>query len=527
MHRQTRKVRFGKGTMIKDNKMPKAVTYTRVSTQEQVEGYSLEFQEKFCKDLAEKQGLKITRVFREKGASAKTVSGRPVLRSLLEFCKNKENNISNVLVYKYDRWSRNTADGLTIMAILAKQGIEVISATEPAENNAMGKAIRSMLLVMAEFENNQRAEKTTDGMKAAIEAGRWPWKAPIGYVHKLVNEKKAIVLIKGFKEILSRFFTEAATGVYTKSQLADKLNAWGFSKLWGSSATDKTTDKILQKKFYCGILEAKKWGIERPGIHTPVTDEEIWFRAYQNVYQAKQPRKTGNNDELFPLRGFILCGSCGKSLTGSFSTGNGGRYPYYHCAHKGCFKPTRASQENLHKLFVEELNQFTLSPVQSKLLQVKLTQKIERKIRLYKREEENKQLKVERLKTEKRDVLRSNARGLIDDDEARKLLEDLRDEEAVLRLEDNENRIDQKEAESVLHFIQYLTENMGRFWNQSLTPQKRRFQSLIFPEGTTYDGEKLRTTEIAESFRLIKSYSVSVEPLVSILEKIRTHFDNC
>jgi len=34
----------------------------------------------------------------------------------------------------------------------------------------------------------------------------------------------------------------------------------------------------------------------------------------------------------FPLKRFARCGRCGRSLTGSYATGRGGKkYPYYHC----------------------------------------------------------------------------------------------------------------------------------------------------------------------------------------------------
>jgi len=163
--------------------MQRAVIYTRVSTEEQVANYSLESQEKECRRYASRNDMETVKVFREEGASAKTINGRPVLLQLLKHCQSKTNGITTVLVYKFDRWSRNTAEGLQVIAILSKVGINVISTTEPSENNAMGKFVRGMMLAVAEFDNNVRSERTTSGMKAAFEAGRWPWGAPIGYKH--------------------------------------------------------------------------------------------------------------------------------------------------------------------------------------------------------------------------------------------------------------------------------------------------------------------------------------------------------
>jgi len=45
-----------------------------------------------------------------------------------------------------------------------------------------------------------------------------------------------------------------------------------------------------------------------------------------------QPQTRSRDNVDFPLRVFARCAECGRALTGSFSTGRGGkRYPYYCC----------------------------------------------------------------------------------------------------------------------------------------------------------------------------------------------------
>ena len=264
--------------------MTRAVAYTRVSSNEQLSGFGLDLQEEACTRYAKQNSLSVIKIFKEKGVSAKTVTGRPKLLELIKFCQNSKNNVGKVLVYKYDRWSRNTEEGLGVISLLAKQGVELVSVTEPAQNNAFGKAIRGMMLVFAELDNNIKSERTTDGMKAAFNAGRWPWKAKIGYKHTLVSEKKKLILLKPFLPILTNLFNEAASGYYSKKQLASKLNKAGFSKLWGSPATEKTVDTIIKSRFYYGVMVSKKWGLEAKGNHAVVTDEQTWIRVNESLY---------------------------------------------------------------------------------------------------------------------------------------------------------------------------------------------------------------------------------------------------
>lgn len=89
------------------------VLYLRVSSEEQVENYSLSNQEYTCTKEAERRGFTILETFREEGASAKTAN-RPELIKLLEYCRKHKNNIGSVMVYRIDRLARQTSDYLAI-----------------------------------------------------------------------------------------------------------------------------------------------------------------------------------------------------------------------------------------------------------------------------------------------------------------------------------------------------------------------------------------------------------------------------
>ena len=63
--------------------MPQCLVYCRVSTEEQAEkGYSLDTQEKLCRDFAERSGYRVAGVFRDEGKSGTTLD-RPALQDLL------------------------------------------------------------------------------------------------------------------------------------------------------------------------------------------------------------------------------------------------------------------------------------------------------------------------------------------------------------------------------------------------------------------------------------------------------------
>jgi len=88
----------------------KAIIYCRVSTKEQAEtGYSLEAQERACREFALKNDYKILKAFIEKGESAKT-QNRTELQKLIKYSVQYKKEISALIIWKYDRLARNLSD---------------------------------------------------------------------------------------------------------------------------------------------------------------------------------------------------------------------------------------------------------------------------------------------------------------------------------------------------------------------------------------------------------------------------------
>ena len=148
----------------------KVILYLRVSTKEQVQGSSLETQEDSCRRYARDNGYEIVRVFIEKGESAKTAD-RTELKFLLEYvAKNKD--IFGVIVWKIDRLARNTLDHASLKMFFNKYNVRLISATENLEDTSVGRLIENQLAGFAQFDNDVRAERSKNGMEAAMKAGR-------------------------------------------------------------------------------------------------------------------------------------------------------------------------------------------------------------------------------------------------------------------------------------------------------------------------------------------------------------------
>jgi len=179
-----------------------AVIYIPVSTQEQVENLSLDTQEGRCKDLCQKSGWNMLRVFREEGKSAKT-TGRDKFQQMLLYCKDDKNAVGYIVVYDLSRFARNMFDQLATERDLREAGIRLESVLERTDDSAVGRWQRNMLAANHQLDNDRRSERTVAGMTQAALVGRFPFKAPIGYINvsqhrgqNLIPDPKTAPLIR-------------------------------------------------------------------------------------------------------------------------------------------------------------------------------------------------------------------------------------------------------------------------------------------------------------------------------------------
>jgi hypothetical protein len=224
------------------------------------------------------------------------------------------------------------------------------------------------------------------------------------------------------------------------------------------------------------------------------------------------------------LVGF-LGGHCMGKMTASYSTGRRQiKYGYYHCYNKGCTKHLRIKPEVLEEEFKTYLNQFALTNLQQKLLEVVLTKAIHRRMSNQDTQIVRSQKSLSKLNSQKLQIIDSLNKGIINENEGKSLLEELRNKETVLKLEISESNIDYSEGESLINFIKHFSENIGEFWSRLKTPQKTKLQNLLFPEKVFYKEGSFGTTNICASFQLFKKLTTFDEKtMVTQRVEVRNH----
>lgn len=487
---------------------PRAVIYTRVSDPSQIENNSLETQLNVCNNYAERNGLEVVEIFKEEGVSGKTVHDRPEMRRLLAYSTSKKNNISKVIVYKMDRFARNTEDGLIAISLLARHGSFLVSATEATEETPMGRAMRTILMTLAQLDNELKGERVSDNMRTGFRNGLWPFKSPKGYIrlgeNRLERRGKPPVIDVKSNEIIKSLFIKASTGFYSKKSLADFLNSLDFKKYFGKEADGEAVKIILSNTFYFGYMYSPKWNEYQWGKHEKLVDQETWGKAYYNTLGKKRMLKH-QDSSIFPLKGTLRCAVCNHPMTSSNPKGRTKHYLTYECHQKDCPKQERIGIDKAHEQFQAILAYLKPSKRVLKLFSELVFAEWDQSIEGLKQEAKLKENQIDKLEGELTGIALSNTKGILTDEEAKNRADKIRNEITVLRVERSDTKIDQYDTEAIRNFTETFLTNLDKFWFELDLPQKQALQSQIFPNGVVCQNKIIRTTNLSQSFELIET----------------------
>jgi len=365
----------------------RASIYTRVSTDEQVDGFSLEIQEERCKAYILSQGWSAEGVTSDRGLSG-YYRDRPGIEELIEDAKKRQFNV--IVVFKLDRFSRKLQDLLNIVDELQKHGVALKSVSEPFDTlTSHGKLQFQILGSFAEFERNRIKERVFPGMIKSVQQGQWQGAryAPFGYFYDK-NAKKLIIAPEQ-AEIVKIIYNFAVEGE-SVSKIAKKLHNNGIAHN-GKPFQTRQINSILKNPIYTGKIiwnrkgylktikvgktfkyvdkNESEWAIGQ-GSHEKIIPDEI----FEQVQVHLSRRRTTNNitrriDSDYLLSGIIQCGVCGESMYGDKVISNRKTMTYkkrYKCCKKArygesCGNKTIYAQK-VEEVVLEILQKITAYP---------------------------------------------------------------------------------------------------------------------------------------------------------------------
>ncbi len=500
---------IGKGIINNDTK--RAIIYIRVSTDEQVDNFSLETQQKICVQEAERRGMKIVQTFREEGKSAKTILGRPVLIELIEFCRKNKRNLDAVIVYRIDRVSRQLQDYLAIRKRLAEYQIAIISASEPTGNSPTERFIESMLASFAQMDNDVRGERAKNGLKARFLAGLSSGTLPLGYVYEngyAVRDPNTWDKIKSAWELM-------ATGTKTLQEMATLMNEWGLRQRYNIGEQiirPQALSRMFRNKYYIGILVSSRYPDQVRGQQLPMVSEAIFYRVQAAIdgrsanINTPVARRNKDNKE-FPLRRLLVCDQCGNPVTGGWSKGKRARYAYYRCQ-KGCRLPS-ISADKVNEATIHFLSSIT--PTKEGLdafISLLRRTYYERVTQLQKRRDEADN-ELKKLYELRQSLIQKNLDGVYSDDifkEQNKLIEG---QIVNVQITKDDALLAKYNLEAIIIFMRGKFSNLGRTYQMSSLSQLRVLLCSIFPSGMRWSYPGYYNTQISPIYQSIRMFDTS------------------
>jgi site-specific DNA recombinase len=480
--------------------MKKAVTYVRVSSKEQKqEGYSIPAQRRLLWDFASRNGFTVVKEF-EDDETAKS-SGRKNFGEMVEFIKaNKD--VNSILVEKTDRLYRNFKD----YVIIDDLGVTVYLVKE---NEKIGKDasshqkfIHGIKVLMAKNYVDNLGEEAKKGMLQKADSGTYPsGNVPLGYKAGEKNGKRTPVIDKKNRDLAFKIFEYYSTGLYSIEGLLSKLNSEGLinpdtfpksSKL--KTITKSTIQRIVRNPFYYGafIWRGKYYA---KGDHTPIVSKELWDKCQEVMSRFKNKEMASRYDTLkLAYKGLMLCGECGRTITGYKKTKPSGReYVYYRCTK---FK-TDCSQQQVSEKSVDEQIKKSLAIFQN--LDNDAIAYVTAGLKLSLDFKGNTEDRIRKSFTFEKEKYHTRLRKLFDEKIDEKITEDFykeKESEYVQAIKDLEGKI-AKYTKADINFYKFgskmleLAKNAPVLFEKALPEEKQEFLSFILSNSSLKD-ENLR-----------------------------------
>ena len=328
-----------------------AILYCRVSTAEQEKGSSLDWQEDYLRRYCEMKHHNVIAIYREDKSAKSGFKKRKEFQALMKYCKEHKHEVDYVLVYRWDRYSRNLKEALINLDYFEKLNIEVNSVEQRIDFGASDYiTMLSLYISMAQSEDTKISRRTKEGIHASLEKGKCTCKAPRGYINKQMGDDYKYVEVDREKApIIKEMFEEVAKGVYTPCYIQRM-----FARR-GHYIPKNSFLKMLRNRFYAGEVFVPEYSDEKIGTipahyvkgqHEAIVDIETFERVQAVIDKRHRPKLTKRPHPDIFLRQYLRCPRCGATMTGSASKGNGGKYYYYHCSRDSKHLRCRADKAN-------------------------------------------------------------------------------------------------------------------------------------------------------------------------------------
>jgi site-specific DNA recombinase len=300
------------------------IIYTRVSTEEQTHGASLDAQRESCEAYLKAHGFTWKHI-QDAGISAKDLK-RPGIQKVMGLVAEKK--IAGILVWKLDRLTRRLRDMLDIVDLCKEHSVSLASIQERIDTSGpMGQFQLSIMGAFAQLEREQIAERVRLSCRHRMAQGLFTGGLVPAGMQSFIGEdgKRRIRRDPETAPIIESLWQKAlageSIGALTRYLQTTPLVPQRGGK-WGTSGVSQ----LLKKQRYIGHLVSQE-DFDKVQI---IVSTRSGLNAPKGKAMPDYPRPS---ERIWPLRGIAVCHECGAAIIGSTSTGRGGKkFSYLRCS---------------------------------------------------------------------------------------------------------------------------------------------------------------------------------------------------
>jgi len=470
----------------------KALIYCRVSSERQKnEGHGLDSQEHRCREYAKSKGFEVEQVFPDSFTGGGDFTLRPAMMALLNYIDAHPHRKYVVIFDDLSRLARDIIAHVKLRDAFRLRGVGVLCANFNFDDSPEGEFFENMIASRNQYDRKANRRQVIQKQKARLESGYWPFYPPPGYkaekdpIHgKLLKSTDKASMIK-----------EAFEGFAT-NRFKDQVDVLRFLKennfQDGKPVYLETVSRMLLRVIYAGYIEYPQWEVaRREGHHEAIISLDIFEKVQDKLNGNARCFTRKDTRPDFPLRGPVVCASCGHSFTASWSTGRTKRHPYYRCNQPSC--PIK--NKSIRKELIESQFGVLLARAKAK------DQVIDYATALFLKEWGERMVNQNKISTEKEKKLFAiieEKNSLIQRitkvtdtvaKEFEKRIEELSKQEAIVSDQITNPAIKGISFETALEAVLAYIKNPSDKWENGVLNDKRLVLKLVFTGKISYDYE--------------------------------------
>ena len=360
--------------------------YIRVSDERQDE-YSPDSQLKKIREYAAKEGVVIPDeyVFYDDGISGRSVKKRDDFNRMIAMAKEKDHPFETIFVWKFSRFARNQEQALLYKNLLRKNGVSVVSVSEPIPEGHFGSLIERIIEWMDEFYSINLGVEVQRGFVEKVSRGEPTCAPPFGYIMR--DKKYYPDEESGKADIVREVFTLFSNGVGLR-EIAVILGERGVRTRYGRMPEGRWIEYMLRNPCYIGMVRLSLDGVRAvskrdynnenimtvPGNHDPLISQELWDKVQELLDAQKKayPKYARREQPVqYLLKGLVRCSACGGSITMASAMSGKSKTLTMQCCNYSrgsCHTSHSITMPKIEAAFIEGLRtalvwkQFTISP---------------------------------------------------------------------------------------------------------------------------------------------------------------------